>query len=101
MRKIGYDSTSKKWILDIDGAGSEVFDKVVVATGINTIPNIPKLEGSELFQGDYIHSRSFKRYFISIHPLHDFIYAAHLMHPQTRTLQGQASASGRTRQHRR
>jgi dimethylaniline monooxygenase (N-oxide forming) len=62
VRRISYDIATKKWILDIGGAGLETFDKVVVAMGINTIPNIPKLTGAELFEGDYIHSQSFKRY---------------------------------------
>ena len=42
----------------------------MVATGINTIPNIPKLTGAELFKGDYLHSRSFKRYGIFLKRLY-------------------------------
>lgn len=37
-----------------------IFDKVVVATGVNNVPTIPKIKGFEKFGGESIHSRDYK-----------------------------------------
>jgi dimethylaniline monooxygenase (N-oxide forming) len=50
-----------KWRLEIQGSQPEIFDRVVIANGINQIPNIPAVTGIELFEGECLHSRAFKR----------------------------------------
>lgn len=37
------------------------FDKIVVATGLNTRPNVPKIQGMEQWEGEVWNSQSFKR----------------------------------------
>ncbi|KAH8908315.1 FAD/NAD(P)-binding domain-containing protein [Coniochaeta sp. PMI_546] len=37
-----------------------LFDRVVVVTGMLNVPNLPKYKGSELFEGEIIHSRQFR-----------------------------------------
>ena len=61
VTKISRDDSKGKWLLDVRGSASEVFDKVVIATGMNQHPCIPTIKGIELFQGHCIHSRAFKR----------------------------------------
>lgn len=56
------DDKEDRWVVDVEGSGPEYFDKVVVATGINSRPHLPTLEGVEQFEGDVLHSRAFKRY---------------------------------------
>lgn len=55
------DDASGKWEVQIKGSPSEFFDKVVMATGINQEPYIPKLVDGEKFEGQSLHSRAFKR----------------------------------------
>lgn len=55
------DEENARWVVAIEGSGPEYFDKVVVATGINSRPHQPKLEGREVFEGEVLHSRAFKR----------------------------------------
>ncbi|KAF2734132.1 FAD/NAD(P)-binding domain-containing protein [Polyplosphaeria fusca] len=53
-----------KWVVDNDAEGGrreEFFDKVVMATGINSQPNVLDIEGVERFEGVCLHSRGFKR----------------------------------------
>ncbi|TPX08124.1 uncharacterized protein E0L32_010191 [Thyridium curvatum] len=61
VKRVSRDNVANKWVVDIDGAGSEYFDKVIIATGINSSPHVPKLEGVEAFEGKCLHSRAFKR----------------------------------------
>jgi dimethylaniline monooxygenase (N-oxide forming) len=55
------DEENGRWIVDVQGSGLEYFDKVIVATGINSRPHLPKLDGLETFEGQVLHSRAFKR----------------------------------------
>lgn len=55
------DDKEDRWVVDVEGSGPEYFDKVVVATGINSRPHLPTLEGVEQFEGEILHSRAFKR----------------------------------------
>lgn len=50
-----------KWKIDIQGAPSQYFDKVVMATGPHVKPTAFQLEGQDLFAGEVIHSQRFKR----------------------------------------
>lgn len=60
------DVEREKWVLHFDGAeADQEFDKVVFATGIHHVPNIPKIEGIEEFKGVCIHSRAFKRHVLN------------------------------------
>ncbi|KAF2460027.1 flavin monooxygenase-like protein [Lineolata rhizophorae] len=61
VKQVRRDQVRNKWALDIEGAGPEHFDKVVIAIGMNSIPNIPVVEGIESFGGVCVHSRAFKR----------------------------------------
>lgn len=56
------DDEHDRWIVDVEGSGPEYFDKVIIASGINSRPHVPKLEGLEQFEGEVLHSRAFKRY---------------------------------------
>lgn len=60
-----YDETLGQWRLQISQNGgprkTELFDKVVFCMGADQIPNIPKIEGIEKFEGDVIHSIAFKK----------------------------------------
>ncbi|KAK7416725.1 hypothetical protein QQX98_005051 [Neonectria punicea] len=55
------DDKEDRWVVDVEGSGPEYFDKVVVATGINSRPHLPELDGVEQFEGEILHSRAFKR----------------------------------------
>ncbi|KIW29533.1 uncharacterized protein PV07_05346 [Cladophialophora immunda] len=59
------DDQNKKWVLSIagpNGANRLVsFDKVIVASGTNHSPVIPILKGQELYKGQILHSKGFKR----------------------------------------
>ncbi len=61
VQKIRRDEAEKKWILEMADGTSERFDKVVVSTGPTSHPNMPKIQGVERFEGDFIHSQAFKR----------------------------------------
>ncbi|KAF5022589.1 hypothetical protein F66182_5360 [Fusarium sp. NRRL 66182] len=50
-----------RWAVDIQGSGPEYFDKVIMASGINSSPHIPKLVGLDQFDGQVLHSRAFKK----------------------------------------
>lgn len=56
------DEAAGKWAVEIEGSGRQMFDKVVLATGINAQPHIPHLEGLENFSGNIVHSQGFKKY---------------------------------------
>lgn len=55
------DNGADRWEVNVEGEGQMYFDKVVMATGINSRPHIPRVEGIEGFQGQVLHSRAFKR----------------------------------------
>lgn len=40
---------------------SEIFDKIVLATGINKLPLVPKIDGLDDFTGEIVHSAGYKR----------------------------------------
>lgn len=51
-----------RWEIWVEGKAEPLrFDKVVIASGPQTSPFIPNLAGSELFEGESIHSRAYKR----------------------------------------
>ncbi|KAH8657697.1 flavin-binding monooxygenase-like-domain-containing protein [Xylariales sp. PMI_506] len=66
--KVERDESKGEWLVSIKStkAGSEspiqvmTFDRVVIASGMLNIPKMPKFKGSEVFEGDIIHSRDFK-----------------------------------------
>ncbi len=49
----------EKWLVETENQSLQA-NNVVIATGINRIPNIPKWPGQELFKGEIIHSISYK-----------------------------------------
>lgn len=61
VTRIYRDEEADKWIIETKGSEDEVFDRVIMATGLHQKPNYPKIEGIELFAGKQIHSKSFKR----------------------------------------
>lgn len=68
VTKILSNEDERKWILQIENSNGqriETFDRVVVATGINQIPNVPAVEGIDSFEGEILHSRAFKRFVLS------------------------------------
>ena len=56
------DDEHDRWVVDVEGSGPEYFDKIIIASGINSRPHVPKLEGLEQFEGEVLHSRAFKKY---------------------------------------
>lgn len=66
VEKVRRDDAGNRWVVDIKGSEPEYFDKVIMATGGNNRPHIPKVEGMEQFEGDVLHSRAFKRCVIMI-----------------------------------
>ncbi|KAM3457951.1 hypothetical protein NHJ6243_007576 [Beauveria neobassiana] len=50
-----------RWRIDIAGAPSQYFDKVVMATGPHVKATPFRLEGQEAFEGEVMHSQRFKR----------------------------------------
>ncbi|PMB68196.1 Dimethylaniline monooxygenase [N-oxide-forming] 4 [Beauveria bassiana] len=50
-----------RWRIDIAGAPSQNFDKVVMATGPHVKATPFRLEGQEVFEGEVMHSQRFKR----------------------------------------
>ncbi|KAF5537207.1 flavin depend monooxygenase [Fusarium napiforme] len=61
VEKVRRDGEGNRWVVDIQGSGPEYFDKVIMATGGNNRPHIPKVEGMDQFEGEVLHSRAFKR----------------------------------------
>ncbi|KAJ4262725.1 hypothetical protein NW757_000981 [Fusarium falciforme] len=58
---VAREEESDRWRLDFELAPSEHFDKVVIATGPHLNPVMPEINGSSLFAGMILHSKSFKR----------------------------------------
>lgn len=62
VASVTLDDTGK-WRLDFQNdAAPRYFDKLVVATGPHAKTMMPSFEGQELFEGQIIHSISFKRF---------------------------------------
>ena len=55
----------KQWQLSVSRHGREervlAFDKVVLCTGNTHVAKVPRIEGSEAFRGEMLHSQNFKR----------------------------------------
>ena len=49
-----------KWQLETSSGQVFTAPRVVMATGVNRIPNIPHFKGQETFTGEIVHSRSYK-----------------------------------------
>jgi dimethylaniline monooxygenase (N-oxide forming) len=58
---VARDEDAKKWIVRTKDGPDQSFDRVVVPTGANALPNVPDIPGLDHFKGEAIHSRSFKR----------------------------------------
>lgn len=58
------DPETSRWIVTSrdsqDRLTETVFDKVVVANGTNSVPNIPVLENQDMFDGRMLHSMEYK-----------------------------------------
>ncbi len=61
VTRVSRDEDAGKWVVEIDGERRELFDKIVLATGINQLPHVPTISGLEKFTGQTLHSRAFKR----------------------------------------
>ncbi|KAF2018251.1 FAD/NAD(P)-binding domain-containing protein [Aaosphaeria arxii CBS 175.79] len=61
IKNVTYSDEHQKWAVHIEGSDPIFFDKVVMATGINTVASIPNVKNIDLFEGRCIHSRFFKR----------------------------------------
>lgn len=62
VERICREGDDGQWRLDLKGQPSQLFDKVLLATGPHVKPTMPKIEGSESFTGRIIHSKAFKRF---------------------------------------
>ncbi|OAA49556.1 dimethylaniline monooxygenase 2 [Metarhizium rileyi] len=61
---LNFDEENEQWTVGILQSGehtSQVFDKIVLATGINKLPLMPKIDGLDMFEGDVFHSAGYKR----------------------------------------
>ncbi|RAR12845.1 dimethylaniline monooxygenase 2 [Stemphylium lycopersici] len=62
IHQLAFDEERQKWMFEMEGEGTQYFDKVVVATGgMVGRANVPKIEGVEKFGGISIHSQAFKK----------------------------------------
>lgn len=62
VHHVKHDDTHKKWAITIDSETVEYFDKVIIAIGgLTSLPNLPKVDGLNLFKGQSLHSIAFKR----------------------------------------
>ena len=65
VRRVRREESLNKWELEIVNQAGQpsrvLYDKVVLATGMNAIPCYPEIPGLEKFKGDVIHSISYKR----------------------------------------
>lgn len=59
------DKEQQKWIISFKSSDNEEshesFDKLIVANGTNNMPNLPALTGHDVFKGEILHSKDFKR----------------------------------------
>ncbi|KAH6643204.1 dimethylaniline monooxygenase 2 [Boeremia exigua] len=62
VRGIIHDDERQQWAVEIEGKDTQYFDKLVLAIGgLTSLPNLPNVEGLELFKGVSVHSRAFKK----------------------------------------
>ncbi|KAF9776439.1 hypothetical protein IL306_005374 [Fusarium sp. DS 682] len=61
VERVRRQDEDNRWVVDVQGSGAQYFDKVIMATGGNNRPHIPKVEGIDQFEGEVLHSRAFKR----------------------------------------
>lgn len=58
-KKASYDDKAKEWTVVVERDGKEIVLKpkqLVLATGMSAKPNVPKIEGMDVFKGDQHHS---------------------------------------------
>ncbi|MEM6966276.1 MAG: NAD(P)/FAD-dependent oxidoreductase [Bacteroidota bacterium] len=53
-------SADNNWIVSTKDGKSFVAERVIVATGVNRVPRVPKWEGQDSYKGKIIHSRKYK-----------------------------------------
>ncbi|KAK2612116.1 hypothetical protein QQS21_001846 [Conoideocrella luteorostrata] len=61
---VAFNEEDKRWTLQLRKNGhtaTEVFDKLVLATGINKLPLMPRIDGLDAFEGEVVHSAGYKR----------------------------------------
>ncbi|OAA66506.1 Flavin monooxygenase-like protein [Niveomyces insectorum RCEF 264] len=66
VKRVTRNDKNDKWTVEYASTEDAVsqtqdFDKLVMATGINQSPHIPKIEGIDSFAGTVLHSQAFKR----------------------------------------
>ncbi|MGK7908953.1 MAG: NAD(P)-binding domain-containing protein [Synechococcus sp.] len=57
------ERTGNRWLLQLNQSGHivrQTVDAVAVCTGLNEERNLPTIPGAECFQGDFVHSSSYK-----------------------------------------
>lgn len=57
---VSHDEALNKWIIEISDSPKEMFDRVIIATGMNQTPNYPNVKGIDQFEGETLHSKSYK-----------------------------------------
>ena len=56
------DEEAGKWMVHLKGEPTpRAFDKVIVASGSDTVAKYPTIEGIDKFEGRFIHSQAFKK----------------------------------------
>lgn len=61
VRHVTHESAKSKWAITLENSAEVLyFDKVVVATGVNNRPSIPRIRGLEKFRGESLHSRDYR-----------------------------------------
>lgn len=63
VSEVARDDKSGLWILTVKSNGkteSRCFDKVIMASGMLSGPNVPEFEGSEKFKGLILHGKGYK-----------------------------------------
>ncbi|KAL1888101.1 hypothetical protein Sste5346_009788 [Sporothrix stenoceras] len=69
IRAIKRDDANNKWHIEVAPTASAsdadtetiTFDKLILATGTNDKPSVPKIEGMDTFKGQVLHSQTFKK----------------------------------------
>lgn len=52
----------KSWEVWVEGQDEPLhFDKIVIANGPQAVPVVPELIGADIFTGETLHSRAYKR----------------------------------------
>lgn len=50
----------RNFALTVATLQTTAFDRLIIATGANNMPVIPRIPNSEVFEGEIIHSQQFK-----------------------------------------